>query len=282
MTGLDRLGCSTITFRMLDLPSALERIAASGLQTIDLAAIASFCPHVDPLNASNSEHARVRDLLAERELRVASINAWSLTHLNDEGSVEREYLEAALRLASVVRAPVVTVQPGRAVEGEWTVSAESVARQLEELGALAREFGVRLAIEAPHKGTLADDFGRACALIEMLDPELVDVCLDTSHVLNGGGTIGEALERYGGRVRHVHLRDYRDGSILVTPGDGVIDFGVLVSGLDELGYEGAYAIELELPESTLEHMTGELERAIEHLEEWLPTPRRRDGDGREG
>lgn len=273
MSDSARLGCSTITFRMLDLPTALDRIAKSGVRTIDLAAIATFCPHVDPLSISDAELGRVGDLLERHGLRVASMNAWSLTHLNDEGGLERGYVEAALRLAPAVRAPVVTVQPGRTVEdGEWRASASVVAAELEELGAIARELGVELAIEAPHKGTLADDFGRACALIEMLDPELVHVCLDSSHVLNGGGTIADALERYGERIRHVHLRDYRDGSILVTPGDGVIDFGALVAGLEGLGYGGAYVIELELPQPTDELMARALERAIEHLVPWFPAP----------
>lgn len=266
MIPTDRLGCSTITFRMLDLEGALGRIAAADLRAVDLGVIARFCPHADPVAATDADAHRLRDQVEAAGLRVASVNAWSLTHLNDPDSVELPYLRATLRLAVGVGAPVVSVQPGRAVDREdWADAARQVASQLELLGAEARDLGVALAVEAPHKGTLAQEFGDVRALVDLLDEELVGIALDTSHVLNAGATIAEALDCYGPRVRHVHLRDYLDGSILVTPGDGEIDFAAVADGLERLGYEGSYSLELEARDATADDMDRELRRALDHL-----------------
>lgn len=266
MTNGNGLGCSTITFRMLDLHDALERIAKSGLHAIDLGAITRFCPHADPLSATDDDLARLADAIASAGLQVSSVNAWSLTHLNDAESVELPYLRAALRLTKAVGAPVMTMQPGRGVgDDRWAEDARAVAEQIDGLGAEARELGLTLAVEAPHKGTLAERFDRACEFVELVDEDLVGVALDTSHVLNAGATIEDALQRYGSRIRHVHLRDYREGSILLTPGDGEIDFGGVFDGLEHLGYEGAYAFELEGRDATANEMERELHRAIEHV-----------------
>lgn len=267
MTQHNRLACSTITFRMVDLDDALVRVAAADLPAIDLGAIARFCPHADPL-ASPNELGRIAARIDGSGLRVASVNAWSLTHLNDTDGGELPYLRAALRLAQAVHAPVLTVQPGRAVPAErWYEDARSVAAKLEALGTEAQELGVALAVEAPHKGTLTERFEHACEFVEMLDEDLVGVALDTSHVLNAGASIAAALDAYGERVRHVHLRDYRDGSILVTPGDGEIDFGSAISSLERLDYRGAYSFELESPDATAEAMELDLRRAIVHIDE---------------
>lgn len=160
----------------------------------------------------------------------------------------------------------MTMQPGRGVgDDRWAEDARAVAEQIDGLGAEARELGLTLAVEAPHKGTLAERFDRACEFVELVDEDLVGVALDTSHVLNAGATIEDALQRYGSRIRHVHLRDYREGSILLTPGDGEIDFGGVFDGLEHLGYEGAYAFELEGRDATANEMERELHRAIEHV-----------------
>ena len=262
----DRLGCSTITFRMLDLDEALTRIAGAGVRAIDLGLIARFCPHADPIAATDADLGRLSGEIAAAGLRVASVNAWSLTHLNDPDSVELPYLRAAARLSRAVGAPVMTVQPGRAVAAErWAEAAAGVVAQLGALGREARELGVEIAVEAPHKGTLAERFDEVRALVELLDDTVVGVALDTSHVLNAGATIDEALECYGTRVRHVHLRDYGDGSILVTPGDGEIDFAAVFDGLERLDYEGSYSLELEGRDATADEMERELGRALEHL-----------------
>ncbi len=266
------VGCSTLTFHMLSFREALERIQRLGFTAIDLAMIAEFCPHADP-HADEQQRARVAEAIARAGLKVTSINAWSLEFVNDEGGAEQAHIRGALRMAEAVGAPVVTVQPGGPVQPErWEESAPWVAELLNGLGAEAKAAGISLAVEAPHMGTFAEQFERACSLVDLLSRDEVGVALDTSHVLNGGGTIADALRRYGTRVRHVHLRDYRNGSIFVTPGDGVIDFAEVVGGLDSLGYAGGLSLELEYEEESTEVAERETIRArrfFHHMSETL-------------
>jgi sugar phosphate isomerase/epimerase len=262
------IGCSTITFRMLELPAALDWIAADGFKTIDLGAIAKFCPHVDPPSMSADDHRRLAEQIPTRDLRVSTCNAWSLTALNRaEGpDVEVAYIKAALPLAAALGCYALSMQPGRkAEEAQWPEQARFVTGIVNELGAYARDLGVPLLVECPHMGTLAPTFDQALRFLEMVKPELVGVALDTSHILNAGSTLSDALAAYGERVRHVHLRDFKDGDIRLTPGDGVIDFAAFFKDLNQHGYQGDYNLELELPGADPQEYQAAARSAVKHL-----------------
>lgn len=264
---MNELGCSTITFRMLDRAAALDRIAAAGFGSVDLGLIARFCPHADPVAATADDHKRMADELAARGLRASTCNAWSLTALNrPEGpDVEIAYLKASIRLAAALGCYAVSVQPGKKAPDEaWAENARVVTGIINELGLFARDHGVGLAVEAPHMGTLAQRFEQALAFLDMVQPH-VGVALDTSHIRNGGQTLPAALAIYGQRVRHVHIRDFRDGDIRVTPGDGDIDFGDVFRRMRGLGYAGDFSIELEYEGTTADQNDAELRRAAAHL-----------------
>src|SRR5204863_7946517 len=123
--------------------------------------------------------------------------------------VEYNYIKASLRLASALGCYALSMQPGRkADEAQWPEQARFVTSLINELGAYARDLGVRLLVECPHMGTLAPTFDQALRFLEWIDPARVGVALDTSHILNGGATMERALSAYGERVQHVHLRDW--------------------------------------------------------------------------
>ena len=263
----NQLGCSTLTFRMLDRATALDWIAADGFKTIDLGVIAKFCPHVDPTKTTRDDHKRIADEIGERGLRVSSCNAWSLTALNRPEGPDEElaWLRASLQLAAALGCYAVSMQPGRKAETEWLAQARFVANHTNELGKFARDLGIRLAVEAPHKGTLAETFTQALEFLDMVDPDLVGVALDTSHIHNGGSTLAKAVAAYGDRVCHVHVRDFKDGSILTTPGDGECDFGGFFKAMRARGYTGDFNLELEYRDSTAGYNREQLQRAAEHL-----------------
>ncbi|MBI4790982.1 MAG: sugar phosphate isomerase/epimerase [Chloroflexi bacterium] len=263
-----QLGCSTLTFRMLDRAAALDEIAAAGFKTIDLGVIANFCPHANPLEMTSDDHRRLADEIAARGLTVSTLNAWSLTALNrPEGpDTEMAWLRASLRLAAALGCYGISMQPGRrAAAADWGEQARFVARLVNELGAYARDAGTSLTVEAPHMGTLAETFTQALDFLDLINPDLVGVALDTSHIHNGGSTLAEALAAYGDRVRHVHLRDYKAGNIMVTPGAGEIDFGGFLVAMRARGFRGDFNLELEYRDATADHNRAELRRAAEHL-----------------
>lgn len=62
----------------------------------------------------------------------------------------------------------------------------------------------------------------------------------------------------------MHLRDYGSHGF-ATPGDGDFEFAALFNGLDALGYNGDFNLELEFPEPTLEEINREVGRALAFL-----------------
>ena len=81
-----RLGCSTISFRHLDLAAALATIADLGFAEIDLGALPGVCDHV-PYVLDAAAVAAVAAAVRASGLRVRSVNGdiGDLNELLDAG-----------------------------------------------------------------------------------------------------------------------------------------------------------------------------------------------------
>jgi inosose dehydratase len=140
-------------------------------------------------------------------------------------------------------------------------AVRSLADLLAELGAEAKELGHPLAFH-PHVGTYIETAAEVEQLMAAADPELVGLCLDVGHYQLGGGDPVEAIDRYGDRVRHVHLKDVdpeiagqmRSGSIedflaglhkrvFTELGSGALDLPSVLAALDRLEYRGWLIVE---------------------------------------
>jgi inosose dehydratase len=82
----------------------------------------------------------------------------------------------------------------------------ALADLLNDLAAEASELGHPLAFHN-HVGTYIETPSEVGRLMAAADPVLVGLCLDVGHYQLGGGDPVEAIERYGARVSHVHLKD---------------------------------------------------------------------------
>jgi inosose dehydratase len=92
----------------------------------------------------------------------------------------------------------------------------------------------------------------------------VGLLLDTGHYVYGGGDPLELLERHGGRVGYVHLKDARGAElqhvratdvpmdeawrrgVFCPLGEGVVDFPRVVEALRGLGYGGWVIVEQDV------------------------------------
>ena len=101
-------------------------------------------------------------------------------------------------------------------------------------------------------------------LIELTDPALLGLCLDTGHLVYGGGDPLTALRRYGDRVWHVHFKDChpaiaeaarRKGwdyfeavrrGVFCELGQGSVDFAAVKDELDRRGYAGWIVVEQDV------------------------------------
>lgn len=77
------------------------------------------------------------------------------------------------------------------------------AHSLPAIAEIAESFGLQMVVH-PHAGTM---FETPTDLDFLLDSTDVDICLDTGHIVVGGGKPLEVARRAGSRVKHVHLKD---------------------------------------------------------------------------
>jgi inosose dehydratase len=89
---------------------------------------------------------------------------------------------------------------------------------LHDLGRATLDTGARMAFH-PHAGTFVETPDEVATLMTSTDPELVPLCLDVGHWLVGGGDPVAAIDAFGERVTHVHLKDV-DPEVLGRLWDG--------------------------------------------------------------
>lgn len=154
----------------------------------------------------------------------------------------------------------ITADQGLTDDG-WKVFAEganNLARRVRE------EAGIRTVIHQ-HMGTLIETGDEVRRLLDMTDPSLLGVCLDTGHWTFGtGGDPAAAVRELRERIWHVHFKDcdpaviaesrVREWDGLTSTGHGVfcelgkgcVDFPGVLGALDEIGYDGWVVVEQDI------------------------------------
>jgi sugar phosphate isomerase/epimerase len=262
------IGCSTICFRKLNVYEALTRIGNMGFSAVDIGMVKGFCPHFDPLTATEAEGDEFVERVSALPLRIATLNVGhGALNIPAERDEQVEFVRRCLVLASRLGCYSVTCQPGVPPKADWESDARTAATALAELAEYADNLGLTLTIEAPHRGTLVTQVTQAKRLIELSGSDNLFMALDTSHVMSGGMQPSEAIELMGDRIGHVHLRDAVGDDILMTPGDGDVDFLAFREGLRDIGYAGISALELEYEDKDEDQTAAEALRARSYLEE---------------
>jgi inosose dehydratase len=110
----------------------------------------------------------------------------------------------------------------------------------------------------PHVGTMVES-GEETERV--LAGSSIGLCLDTGHLLIGGGDPVRVAQQHPDRVAHVHLKDVRldwarkvqageatyteavVGGMYVPLGEGDVDVAAIVTSLEDHGYAGWYVLE---------------------------------------
>jgi len=257
-----RLGCSSISFRHQDLATALHTMRSLGFEEIDLGALPGVCDHVPYVLDAEAVEAVVA-VVNNSGLRVRSVNG-DIGDLNaalDAGAQQarERHLEMLLALAAKTGAKAL-VLPCGAIDHEPLRSLEEdidlVAAQLIHAAERAAEFGIELWTESLHYYRLCWNTERAQLLADRLAGSGVGIVMDFSHIVASGGDPVDFVSRFGGRIKHVHLRDavpateYEPGNINLSVGNGQADFAAGLAALRDLGYTGHFSLELETRDVT--------------------------------
>jgi inosose dehydratase len=154
--------------------------------------------------------------------------------------------------------------PGRAVndhslgwdDAGWARFADSLARVAER----CRERGYEPTFH-PHTATHIEAPWEIERMFELSD---IGVCLDTGHLLLGGGDPVAAVRQWGERINHVHLKDARlevlEGIVRDSApveaiwrrkafcrlGTGNVAIDDVLRSLDEIGYRGWLVVEQDI------------------------------------
>jgi len=141
---------------------------------------------------------------------------------------------------------------------EWKKMVEG----LHELGKLANDKNMKIVFHH-HMGTGVQTPEEIDKLMELTDPELVSLLVDTGHIVFAGGDPVKLIKKYGKRVKHVHFKDIREkimrktfeedmsfleavkAGVFTVPGDGMIDFSPIIDALNEIDYKGWIIVEAE-------------------------------------
>jgi sugar phosphate isomerase/epimerase len=129
----------------------------------------------------------------------------------------------------------------------WELALRALERVLDS----AERERIGVALE-PCWGTLAHDRYRAEYLLARLDCAALAVNFDPSHFVMTGDDIPGAVQAWGGRIAHVHLKDAFGSSgvegedfTFLLPGEGAVPWPALFDALDAIGYTGAMSVENE-------------------------------------
>jgi inosose dehydratase len=140
---------------------------------------------------------------------------------------------------------------------------EGAARLIGCIAKSAQEIGVR-SVFHHHCGTYVETPGEVARLLELTDPGLLGICLDTGHYLYGGGDPVEFARCQAKRIWHLHLKDIRSKvlnqvrrdklgfldairlGVFSELGQGNVDLAGVIRELNAAGFDGWAVFEQDI------------------------------------
>jgi sugar phosphate isomerase/epimerase len=244
-------GFHSVRLSQCSILTAINKVAAAGYLAIELNAekLPWAEAHVTPETPA-SERTAIATAATQGGLVISSVSG-HVPMVNADAQSRRNavaFVNGCSELARDVGAPVVHILSGETPANvsrneAWSWFAEAVATTTER----AEQLGISLAIEAivGHLFHSVDDYGR---LTSDLPGVPFKINFDPSHLVVQGEDPLQVVEKYGGSIVHVHMKD-GDGlfpDFTFPPlGMGKVNFDRLVSGLAGIGYQGTCSVEYE-------------------------------------
>lgn len=225
-----------------DMTGTLRQVAEIGYRAVELAGY------------GNSSAHEIRALLDTLGVRVAA------THISIDQLEQQP--DAALDDLGVLGCEYAVV-PWISEEYRTSIDqARALAERLNQTGRRLHEHGRRLAYHnhqfefAPLDGTTMWE-----TLVAETDPALVDFELDVYWVVEGGFDPVELLQRHGGRVRLLHVKDrsLAPGGTFAPVGDGSLAWPQILEAAPQASW---YIVEQDVSDDPLR----DIRRSFQHLQ----------------
>jgi inosose dehydratase len=247
----------------------LDEIAATGYTGTELGDWGFMPTEPSPLSTELSARA------------LSMLGAFVPVRLAD-ASRHAEGIETAVRtarlLAATGAAPLLVLaddcgtdrtriaRAGRIIRDD-SLSADAwatFARGCDAVALAVREATALRTVFHPHAASFVETPWEVDELMQRTDPSLVGLCLDTGHLMLGGGDPIAIYRRHASRVWHVHFKDFeprvferargeswdyfqamRHG-IFCELGKGAVDFAAMLRQLREQGYDDWIVVEQDV------------------------------------
>jgi len=245
-----QVGLSTGCFYRQSIFDVLETVKDGGFTLLELS---TYPAHLDYRDQDLVRRAAAR--IDELGMEVLSLHAPFGRHIDisalDENTRRRsiDELVAALDAARILGAPYMVMHPAPELD-RFPSDTEMIARLHQAASSAAvlyragRERDVKVAFEnmAPHVA-----FGRirdVLWILGSLDEKQLYCCLDTGHA-NLAREAYTAPYKLGRSLAVIHANDNDDRTDAhFPPGRGTLRWDKIISALDEVGFRGAFIIEL--------------------------------------
>lgn len=218
-----------------DTPAALTDIAEAGYQGTELfdGNLAEF----------ENEPEVLLTALRDSGLELVSVYTGANFIYDEILDDELFKIERAALLAKKFGASRLVVGGGaKRPDGPKPDDFKKVGRGLDMTADIARTHGLESSYH-PHLGTISETLS---GFHQIMDSCSIGFCPDTAHLVASGIDPVEAIERYGDRLQHVHLKDLSQKTGQFTPlGEGDIDFPSVLEAIRATNYNSWLMVELD-------------------------------------
>ncbi|MDE0629453.1 MAG: sugar phosphate isomerase/epimerase [Bryobacterales bacterium] len=240
------LGFGTYALWMLRWEDALELIARTGYDGVELAAMAGW--PTAPERLSRSDRARMRQHLADSGLEVpALLESLQIHPLRSRGE-NLDRLRRAIDLGADVspgKPPAIETVLGRK-PAEWEEARHGMVDEIGEWVRVAADAETVICFK-PHVSHAVNDIERSLWLTRQIDSPHLRCTFDYSHLWLAGLDLEDSLEALLPVCHYVHLKDAGrdgDGHRFLLPGDGQTDYPAMFRKMRELGFQGYATVEI--------------------------------------
>lgn len=172
---------------------------------------------------------------------------------------------------------------GKHAPGDRTADYKQMARTFNELGRRITGLGMKFGVH-PHLGSSLQTQQDLEAIMEMTDPKLVSLVVDTGHTTMAGMDPVQLTRTYLHRIIEYHIKDVApenkggfhgelkqpynttaDNRIFFELGKGGVDFPGIKKILDENAWKGWWTVELDRTGSTAKESCTIAKKYLERL-----------------
>jgi sugar phosphate isomerase/epimerase len=241
---MTRVSCCTIPLISRPLGEAMDIIAEAGFEKIDLL---GRIPHLS-LDPDECDPAAVKAMADEKGLQIANLGTYvGRAFASDDPALREQELgqmRRAIDLAVFFGARSIRVTAGN----DDPACIDQIVPRFQRSAEYAAQHQIYMGVEN-HGGGINGNPERFAELADKIGSPLFGALYEPYNLAAHGVDYREALDIMRDHIVHTHFKAGRrtnGGYELTMMGEGDIDFVWVTEQLDELGYDGDWALEFEL------------------------------------